>query len=75
MDFTRVLNNTFFKQIKKNNLREASPTQLKFQDLGDSKENTECRCEKESGVALSPHTDLMTIIVVILRVTHKNPLR
>ena len=42
MDFTIVLNNTFFKQVKKNNLREASPTQLKFQDLGDSKENTEC---------------------------------
>ena len=41
MDFTRVLNNTFFKQIKKNNPREASPTQLKFQDLGDLKENTE----------------------------------
>ena len=41
MDFTRAPNNAFFRQIKKNNLREASPTQPKFQDLGDFKENME----------------------------------
>ena len=41
MDFTRALNNVFFKQMKKSNLREVSPTQPKFQDLGDLKENME----------------------------------
>ena len=42
VDFTRAPNNNaFFKWMKKNNLREASPTQSKFKTLGDLKENME----------------------------------